>query len=186
MHTIRTKTTYLEMQACPAAELAPPAGLHIDIHRLTQPTVALYRSLYNAVGSPYLWVDRNLMADRALQDILDDSQVEIYVLQVDGQTAGYAELDRRTPNQVELAYFGLFPQFVGRGLGKYFVGWVVRQAWAERPRRVWVHTCDLDHPAALPTYLQAGFQIYDEKIIEQAVPDNTSRATSLRDNASRD
>ncbi len=178
MSTIRTKTTYLEMLSCPMAVVSPPRQLRVDIHRVTRPTAACYRFLYHSVGSPYLWVDRQVMADAALQAILDDPRVEIYLLQVDREPAGYGELDRRTQDQVELAYFGLFPPFVGRGLGKYFLSWIVQRAWEGPPRRVWVHTCDLDHPAALPTYLQAGFQIYDERFVDQVVPDGRPEATT--------
>ncbi len=110
--------------------------------------------------------------------VLQDDRVEIYLLQVQGQPAGFAELDRRTATEVELAYFGLFPAFIGRGLGKYFLEWTIRQAWTGDTQRVWVHTCDLDHPAALPNYLRAGFQVYDEKTILQEIPDATSRDTA--------
>ena len=89
---------------------------------------------------------------------------------VDGQPAGYSELDRREPGQIELAYFGLFPQFIGQGLGKYFLGWTLDRAWSYGPDRVWLHTCDLDHPAALPNYQQAGFVVFDEQMIQQVVP----------------
>jgi GNAT superfamily N-acetyltransferase len=171
MKQIPSKTTYLEMLDPPTAELRPPTDVDIQIQRLQQPTVEFYRFLYNSVGAQYCWVDRNLWPDDKLQTLLHDPLVEIYLMQVDGQPSGYAELDCRTPGQVELAYFGLFPQFVGRGLGTYFLAWTVRQAWAGKPHRVWVHTCDLDHPAALPTYLKAGFQIYDEQIVQQIVPD---------------
>jgi GNAT superfamily N-acetyltransferase len=174
MKQIPSKTTYLEMRTPPAAELPSLADVRLQIQRLPPPSVEYYRFLYNSVGGPYMWVDRNLWPDHKLRELLQDPQVEIYLLQIDGQPAGYAEMDRRTPGQVELAYFGLFPQFVGRGLGEYFLRWAVRQAWAGNPQRVWVHTCDLDHPAALPTYLKAGFQIYDEKIIQQVVPDARS------------
>ena len=178
MHTIPTKTTYLEMHSCPTLLLTPPLPRRVDIHRVVRPTAACYRFLYNSVGSQYLWVDRNRLADNDLQAILDDPRIEIYLLQIDRQPAGYAELDRRITDQVELAYFGLFPQFIGQGLGKYFLGWIVHRAWQGQPRRVWVHTCDLDHPAALHAYLQAGFQIYDERFMDQVVPDGTSAADS--------
>jgi GNAT superfamily N-acetyltransferase len=174
MKQIPSKTTYLEMHTPPSAELQPPTDVDVQIQRLEQPSVEFYRFLYNSVGAQYYWVDRNLWPDDKLQALLEDPLVEIYLLRVDSQAAGYAELDRRTPGQVELSYFGLFPQFVGRGLGTYFLACTVRQAWAELPQRVWVHTCDLDHPAALPTYLKAGFQIYDEKIVQQIVPDEPS------------
>ncbi len=110
------------------------------------------------------------MPDEQLQAILRDDRVEVFVLSVAGELAGYSELDRRVESDIELAYFGLFPNFIGQGLGRFLLDWTLRTAWSRRPRRVWVHTCDLDHPAALPTYLKAGFRAYDEQIIEQFVP----------------
>ena len=111
------------------------------------------------------------MPDEQLQAILTDDRVEIFVLQVADQSAGYAELDRRLENEIELAYFGLFPSFIGQRLGHCFLNWTLRTAWSHSPDRVWVHTCDLDHPAALPNYLKAGFRIYDERLVDQFVPD---------------
>ena len=136
---------------------------------LHAPGVAAYRLLYNGVGREYTWMDRNLMPDDQLLRIIANELVEINLLYVNDQTAGYAELDCRTPDQIELAYFGLFPDFVGQGLGKYFLSWAVARAWFFQPWRVWVHTCDLDHPAALASYLKAGFSAYEERVIEQIV-----------------
>jgi GNAT superfamily N-acetyltransferase len=166
---ILTKTTYLEMLAPPATAVMAPPIVGTRIERRHAPTVAAYRFLYNGVGRAYTWVDRNLMPDDELLRIVADELVEIDVLYVGEETAGYVELDRRTAGQIELAYFGLFPDFVGRGLGKYLLSWAVARAWSFKPRRVWVHTCDLDHAAALPNYLKAGFSIYDEKIVEQVI-----------------
>jgi len=77
--------------------------------------------------------------------------------------AGYAELDRRQPLEVELAYFGLMPEFIGRGLGGFMLNWTVHRAWSSEPRRVWLHTCTLDHPQALAVYQKAGFEIYQRE-----------------------
>jgi GNAT superfamily N-acetyltransferase len=168
MNPILTKTTYLEMHSPPAAcGLTTPAG--VAVKRVEKPSVEFYRYLYNSVGSGYYWIDRNRMPDEELRRIIEDGRVEIYLLTVGGDPAGYVELDRRQEGEIELAYFGLFPAFVGRGLGKYFLNWAVLRAWSYQPRRVWVHTCDLDHPAALPNYVKAGFVVYDEKVIEQVV-----------------
>jgi len=146
-----------------------PPELSVKVERLPNITLEQYRFLYNSVGEDYHWVDRNRMADDELRRILSDSGVEIYVLQVGGRTAGLAELDCRDPRDIELAYFGLFPGFIGKGLGKYFLYWTLNKAWSRGPRRVWVHTCDLDHPAALATYLKAGFSVYDRRIIQQVI-----------------
>jgi GNAT superfamily N-acetyltransferase len=168
MKTVHTKTTYLQMLepgACSPASADWPAPTTIT--RVLEPSLVHYRSLYNGVGSAWNWVDRNLMADEELASILRDERVEVYELQQAGQAIGFAELDRRVPEEVELAYFGLFPTVLGRGFGTAFLRWVVQQAWSTHPQRVWVHTCDLDHPAALATYLKVGFAIYDERMIEQ-------------------
>jgi GNAT superfamily N-acetyltransferase len=65
--------------------------------------------------------------------------------------------------EVELVQFGLTPEFIGQGLGKFFLQWAIDRAWGYGPRRLWLHTCTLDHPAALPNYLKAGFRIYKEE-----------------------
>lgn len=167
---LTTQTTYLEMLALDLRPRAAPAG-DLDVVRLPAPELKEYRALYSSVGQAHRWVDRLLMPDDELQRILQDDRVEIYLLKVDRQLAGYAELDRRVPGQIEIAYFGLLPQFIGRGLGKYLLGWTLERAWSYQPNRVWVHTCDLDHAAALPNYLKAGFRIYDQRIVQQVVAD---------------
>ena len=169
MRLISTKTTYLEMLAPPAGEIAPPRS-DLEIRRIDRPTNDFYRLLYRAVGAELCWVDRIVMPDDLLQSMLSDDRVDVFVLRVVGELAGYSELDRRVESDIELAYFGLFPAFIGQGLGRFLLDWTLYTAWSRRPQRVWVHTCDLDHPAALPTYLKAGFRIDDEKIIEQFVP----------------
>jgi GNAT superfamily N-acetyltransferase len=178
MKTIPTKTTYLEMLVRPIQSPPDDADNIRQIRHLTAPSTTDYRDLYQAVGASYHWVDRTLMSDDELATILQDERVEIYQLEVSGQPAGFAELDRRIPREVELAYFGLFPAFIGHGHGKWFLARMIERAWTETTRRVWVHTCDLDHAAALPTYCKAGFQIYDEQTIQQVVIDSSQHQSN--------
>ncbi len=84
-----------------------------------------------------------------------------------GVPAGFAELDRRIEGEIELVQFGLMPEFIGQGLGRYFLQWAIDKAWSYHPRRFWLHTCTKDHPAALPNYLKAGFVVYKEEVVEQ-------------------
>src|SRR5260370_29736357 len=88
----------------------------------------------------------------------------VHVLMADGVPAGFAELDRRREGEIELVQFGLMPEFIGQGLGRYFLQWTIDRAWSYDPRRFWLHTCTLDHPAALPNYRKAGFEIYKEEM----------------------
>jgi GNAT superfamily N-acetyltransferase len=163
---LTTVVTYLEMHAPPGEPpRAPPPGLRVEVIEAVRPTVPFYRWLYGAVGEPWLWTDRHKLDDAALVAILEDPAVQVHVLHVDGAPAGYAELDGRQPPDVELAYFGLLPDFIGRGLGRFLLDWAVQRAFSTAPRRLWVHTQTLDHPRALPVYQAAGFRAYRSETI---------------------
>ena len=124
------------------------------------PTIAYYRFLYDAVGTHWQWTTKKLTDDQ-LAMIVQDPRDEVHVLHVDGVPAGFAELDRRTGNEIELAQFGLMPEFIGQGLGD-FLQWTIDRAWGYGPTRFWLHTCTDDDPAALPNYRKAGFEVYKE------------------------
>ena len=160
------KTTYLEMLARPE-RVVPPPGEGLAVVHARRPTVAYYRFLYDAVGREYDWTSRKKLSDTELSDLLNDPRLEVHVLMVDGVPAGFVELDRRTEGEIELVQFGLMSDFIGQGLGKYFLQWTIDKAWSYGPRRLWLHTCTTDHPAALPNYLKAGFAIYKEEVEEQ-------------------
>jgi GNAT superfamily N-acetyltransferase len=133
-------------------------------------SIPFYRQLYEAVGSPWCWTGRRLIDDDELARRIHAQGIEIHVLQVAGQPAGFVELDTGyTPGEVFIAYFGLLPAFLGRGLGRFFLDWAVDYAWSLKPRQVRVQTCDLDHPAALPNYRRAGFDCYGETVETVAV-----------------
>ncbi len=165
---IKTTITYLEMRAKPPRrELEPPVK-DLLIIRVENPTVSFYRYLYNTVGGPWLWYERRQMRDDDLRAIIQNSKVEIYVLNVDGVPGGYAEIDLCQEPDIELAYFGIMPEFIGQRLGPFLLQWIIDKAWTHQPRRFWLHTCDLDHPKALAVYQQAGFVPYkrEEKTID--------------------
>lgn len=173
MPVVKTKTTFLQMFTPVTAAVSVPRN-DVTVLRTDQPTVEFYRHLYRQVGSEWNWVDRLVMPPDELKAIIQDERVDLWVLHLESTPVGYAELDRRIPSEIELVYFGLFPEVIGQGLGKYFLNYALRWAWEQQPRRVWLHTCDLDHPAALPNYLKAGFQIYDEVTMDQWIPSTTT------------
>ena len=162
--TVRCVITYLEMTERPKrSPPPPPRGVHVALLRARRPTVRFYRYLYDTIGEPWLWYERRALSDEALDEIITDERVEIYVLYVEGVPAGYAELDRRRPPDIELAYFGLMPEFIGRGLGPFLLGSAIDIAWSHEPKRLWVNTNTLDHPRALPLYQRFGFVPYRQE-----------------------
>ena len=167
---IETLVTYLEMTKPPERPARPAPRGNLEIRRARRPTVSFYRYLYAAVGEPWTWTVRRCLSDAELAAILNDPKVEVNVLWVAGVPAGYAELDRRTPPDIEIGYFGLMPEFIGQGLGGYLLDWAIHHAWRMQPRRLWLHTCDLDHPGALAFYQHCGFQIYDRRMSTQELP----------------
>lgn len=168
-NTIANTVTYLEMTARPAhLQAPPPHHLHLALLRARRPTVSYYRYLYDAIGEAWLWWERRALDDEALRDIIQDEQVEIYVLYVEGSPAGFAELDRRNEPDIDLAYFGLMPDYIGQGLGAYLLASAIDIAWSYNPKRLIVNTNTLDHPRALPLYQRFGFAPYgqEKKIID--------------------
>ena len=157
---------YLEMLA-PSDQSVPVPRDGLTVVHAQSPTVPYYRSLYDAVGKDYYWLSRRKLSDAELSAIIHDPLNDLHVLHVDGTPAGFAELDRRQPNEVELVQFGLTPDFIGQGLGKWFLQWTIEKAWSHQPKRFWLHTCTLDHDAALPTYKKAGFVQYKHEDIRR-------------------
>ena len=170
---IESNVTYLEMRARPdRAFVQAPAG--VEVRRAVKPTLSFYRYLYDTVGGDWNWTGRRLMDDATLAQNVQDPKVEVNVLWVEGVPAGLMELDLRTPDEIELLYFGLMPDFVGKGFGRFALDWAVDRAWSFRPSRLWVHTCDLDHPNALSVYQKAGFVIYHRGTDRDAVLHDTA------------
>ena len=167
---ITTTVTSLEVTRRPNRYLKKPRRADLSgIWRADPPSISFYRFLYNTIGRPWYWYVRRTMSDEALREIIEDPKVEVYVPQVRGTPAGYLELDRRVAGEVEIAYLGLLPEFIGRGIGPWLLDFGVQRAWREDCERVWVHTCTTDHPSALAMYQRAGMQVFKREQHEVAL-----------------
>jgi GNAT superfamily N-acetyltransferase len=158
MPSLAVVRTYLEMLSpgnlSPARE--PASGSRIE--RVPDCPPSFFRYLYAEVGRAYHWTDRLGWTDSEIAAYLRDGSVTLHVLYIDHAPAGYYELRRHTDGSVEIAYFGLLPEFTGRGLGGWMLTRAVEDAWARGANRVWLHTCTLDHASALPNYQKRGFR----------------------------
>ncbi len=173
--SLEVTITWLEMSTRPQKPPVPPPVLEqpLSLLRLEMPTVSYWRYLYAAVGEPWFWWEKRLLSDDQLAAIIHDPLVEIYVLSVGNTPAGFIQLDRRpAPLAVEVDYFGLVPEYIGRGLGAYLLDWGVRVGWDRepQPKKLTVNTCTLDHPSALPTYQRVGFTPVRQETVTAADP----------------
>ncbi|MGD9905667.1 MAG: GNAT family N-acetyltransferase [Vicinamibacterales bacterium] len=156
--TGRATRTYLEMRD-PARlrPAAPVAGLTLQIEVPCPPE--RYRALYHGVGAAYHWVDRAAWSDDDIRAHLAQPGVEVWTAHLEDRLAGYFELRTWPDGSVEVAYFGLLPGFIGRGVGGALLTETLRTAWQRQPTRVWLHTSSLDHPAALANYRARGLDV---------------------------
>lgn len=159
--------TYLVMREPPRP--GPPPGSSLALERWPRPDLGQYRTLFRRVGAPWLWFSRLVAGDAMLADIVHDPAVEVYAVTRDGDAAGLLELDLRAAGTCALAYVGLIPELTGRGHGRWLLAHAHRLAWRPGVRQVTVHTCTLDHPAALFAYRRAGFAV--ERRAVETFPD---------------
>ena len=152
--------TYLEIRE-------PPSGAAPELDGRFERVggdIARYRSLYGRIGEPWLWFTRVLMSDAALGRIIAHSDVEALAFVRNGADAALVELDFRREGECEIVFFGLVPEAIGGGLGPRLLQAAIRRGFARPVSRVWLHTCTLDHPAAMSVYLRAGFTPYRRAI----------------------
>ena len=170
--------TYLEMRVRPAPERAVGPW---ELRRIATPDPHSYRELFREIGAPWLWFSRLEMTDDALTALLRDPQVDLFFLYDGDAPKGILELDRRGFPDIEIAFIGVTPELTGKGAGRFLMNLALEQAWSHQPRRVWLHTCTLDHPRALAFYLRSGFAAYKRAI--ELAPDPRLRGVLPRDAA---
>jgi GNAT superfamily N-acetyltransferase len=168
---VRVVRTYLELRTPDALRASTSEDPALRLTREPAERLELFRTLYHDVGATHYWRDRNAMPDDALRSHFASPDVQLWVLYHASTPAGFFELKRHDDRSVEIVYFGLVQPFVGRGLGKHLLTAAVRAAWAFGADRVWLHTCTLDSPAALPNYIARGFEPFKVETYEATIDD---------------
>ena len=155
--------TYLRQVERPryTSQAKPPGKL--SILRAERPPIHFYRYLYDLVGRRWNWTTRKKLGDEELASIIHHPQTHLYVPYIAGVPAGMGEIDATRPPVSEIRFFGLAPDFIGKGYGRYFLANIIDLAWSTNPAEVRIETCTLDHPAALPLYQKFGFAVFDQQ-----------------------
>ncbi|MBC7504419.1 MAG: GNAT family N-acetyltransferase [Sandarakinorhabdus sp.] len=174
---IATIVTSLEMLLPPPVTEPSKSALRLE-HWPAPVDRGRYLWLFRHIGAPWLWRGRLVLETEALGAILDAPTTSIHVAtRRDGTPVGLLELDFSVPETCEIAYFGLIPGMTGNGHGSWLMAHALKLAWVDGIKRVWVHTCDLDHPLALGFYQRKGFVPFKREV--EIYPD--PRATGLYD-----
>lgn len=173
MSGVTVVRTYLEQRSPESLRAAASSDSALRLARAEPREVSLFRQLYRDVGRAYHWHDRIALSDDQLRAHFESDGVELWVLFHGDEAAGFFELQRHTDGSVEIVYFGLTSAFFGKGLGKHLLTKAAESAWALGATRVWLHTCTLDSPAALPNYLARGFSPYRTETYEATIADTS-------------
>jgi GNAT superfamily N-acetyltransferase len=164
-----TTTYYLE-QTSPSSLRAKTDARGLEVRECEIRQYQLNRFLYQFVGGPWKWTDRLTWTDERWVDYAESDNLRTWAESdnlrtwlacLSGSPAGYYELQRQDRGNVEIVLFGLAARFLDHGLGGYFLSHALESAWAwEGTKRVWVHTCNHDHPHALKNYTARGMNLY--------------------------
>ena len=164
-------TYHLEMLAPQQMRPAMASVADLEISRALIPCPELNRFFYTSVGGNWYWIDRLVWSYAQWMKYLDRPELETWVGYQSGSPFGYFELEKQEGENIEIAYFGLLPQFIGKGLGGVLLTAAVDRAWQIGASRVWVHTCTLDGPFALKNYQARGFRLFKEEREWMTLPD---------------
>ena len=159
---IAAVVTYLEMKEAPRLQALRPEG--VSVRKMEQPAVGEYRTVFRAVGEPWLWFSRMILPETQLTAIIHHPEVDVFFLESGGRPQGLLEIDRRHFPEIELTFFGLAPEMIGKGAGRYLIEYGIKHAFSFRPKRFWLHTCTLDSPQALGFYMKVGFVPYKRAV----------------------
>ena len=162
--------THLELTSRHQFQAKKLVRADLAVTRVVLPIPELNRFFYTAAGGAWYWIDRLAWSYADWLKYVDRPELETWIISEAGTPAGYFELEMQAGNDVEIVYFGLLPQFVERGLGGWCLSQAVEKAWAMGAQRVWLHTCNLDHPRALANYLARGFRVFKTETKIEELP----------------
>ena len=126
----------------------------------------LNKFFYKNIGKNHHWVDRLIWTEKQWIEYVSDKKVKTYILKNNDELAGYFELIyHKDNNEVEIAYLGLLEEYHNQKLGSYLLSSAIKSSFINKPKRVWVHTCSLDHKNALTNYIARVMKIFKKETI---------------------
>lgn len=156
--------TLFEMRENPHLQFPPPSEPFALLHA-EEPPLHFYRYLYETIGRYRAWTERRRLSDGVLEEILRHPEIDLYILYARGTPAGLAELDFREQTEARVAYFGIDPDFVGRGFGKYLLVQAITMAWEKPIERLTIRASELDPPQTMPLFQKCGFEPFAQEAI---------------------
>ena len=163
---MQVKRYYLEINSLKSLNQVNSPNEELTLEKANPPDIELNKFFYKNIGRNHKWVDRLVWDNLKWMSYLKSENVYTYILKLNTDLVGYFELikDNRL-NSSEIAYFGILNEFIGKKYGGYFLSEAIKICFKLNSRRIWVHTCTLDHKNALQNYLNRGMKIFKKETI---------------------
>ncbi len=162
----KVERNYLEISYLEDLKDSSNLSDHYSINFVDPVDFQLNKFFYKNIGKNHHWVDRLVWGEKQWLDYVSDKKVKTYVLKDKNELAGYFELILHTDkNEIEIAYLGLLEEYQNKKLGSYLLSAAIKNSFKENPKRVWVHTCSLDHKNALNNYIARGMKVFKTETI---------------------
>ena len=160
------KRNYLEIKSINELVDSKKPAINLNLNKIDPPDFQLNKFFYKEIGKKHRWIDRLMWSDRNWSDYLNSSNVKTYVLKENEDLIGFFEqIFYKDKLECEIAYFGILEEYIGKKFGGYLLSEAIKKSFYTGSKRVWVHTCCLDHKHALKNYLSRGMKIYKSEII---------------------
>ena len=160
------KRNYLEVKSLKdLVELSRPSE-KLKVKLVDPPDFLLNKFFYKQIGKKLNWIDRLVWSDKKWINYLNNENVNTYILKEKNNFVGYYEqIFDKEKLDFEIAYFGILEEYIGKKFGGYLLSEAIKNAFKLNPKRIWVHTCSLDHRHALKNYLSRGMKIFKSENI---------------------
>ena len=157
---------YLEIKSIDGLLEVSKPNLNLNILLIDKPDHQLNKFFYKEIGKNHRWVDRLIWIDKEWIEYTTNNNTKTYILKKENDLVGYFELIfHRDKNETEIAYLGILEEYLNKKLGSYLLSNAITKSFLDKPKRVWVHTCSLDHKNALNNYLSRGMKIFKKETI---------------------
>ena len=162
----KVERNYLEINFLKDLKESPHISEKYSINLVDPIDFQLNKFFYKNIGKNHRWIDRLVWTERQWIEYVSDKDVKTYVLKNEKDLAGYFELNLHPKkNEVEIAYLGLLEEYQNQKLGSYLLSSAIKKSFSDETKRVWVHTCTLDHKNALNNYISRGMKVFKKETI---------------------
>ena len=157
---------YLEIKSLNQLSEIKKSGDNYSLNQVIPNDFQLNKFFYKQIGKNYQWVDRLIWTDKNWIEYVSSPNLFTFVLKNNYDIAGFFELmHHKDKLETEIAYFGLLKEYFGKKLGGYMLSEAIKKSFSYNVKRVWAHTCSLDHKNALKNYLSRGMKIYNTETV---------------------